>query len=325
MIKVSVLIATYNQKNYIAQAIESALDQQTNFDYEILVGDDCSTDGTQEVVLEYEKKYPNRVKAVLHPKNLGQNGLFNAIETLKLTKGEYVTVLDGDDYYIHPYRLQKLADFLDKNPSFTAAFHNTKVVYEYENNRSELLNSPNQKAEITIDDLIGEDEIWFMGTSAVMFRKALVNYDTCAPWVYRSTSGDIPRYILLAKQGPIGYIPDVMSVYRKNRAGVSFKDDYKDAAFLYNRIQMYAGINHELNYRFDKILKRNIARYFKMMLEARQYQESYWRRAVIALRYIWWGKPEAETTKEIIRDYVIPKWLMNIYSFFALFPHRLKG
>ena len=323
--KVSVIVATYNQKHYIGQAIESVLAQQTNFEYEILVGDDCSTDGAQAVILEYEKRFPDKVKAVLHPKNLGQNGLFNTIETLKLVKGEYVTVLDGDDYYININKLQKQADFLDANPSFTACFHNTKVVYEFENNREEILNPPDQKPIITIEDLVDEDEVWFMGTSAVMFRKALVNYDTCASWVFRSSSGDIPRYILLAKQGPIGYLPEIMSVYRKNRAGASFRDDYQDVGFLYNRIKMYEGINQELGYKFDKILKKNIARYYKMLLEARQYQQSYFKKMFVAIKYLRLAQPEPTVQREIIRDYILPKWLLTVYSFFALLPHRLKS
>ena len=105
--KVSVTILTYNQVAFIGQAIESALDQITDFPYEILVGDDCSTDGTQEVILDYQKRYPDRVKPVLHKKNLGQNGLFNTIETLKLAQGAYIAPMDGDDYWTDPRKLQK--------------------------------------------------------------------------------------------------------------------------------------------------------------------------------------------------------------------------
>ena len=77
MIKVSVCIVTYNQANFIGRAIESALNQKTNFEFEILVGDDCSTDGTQDIIKQYAQQYPNRVIPVLQSKNLGQNGLFN--------------------------------------------------------------------------------------------------------------------------------------------------------------------------------------------------------------------------------------------------------
>lgn len=318
--KVSVVILTYNQKAFIGKAIESALAQETDFDFEILVGDDCSTDGAQEVISSYQKNYPNKVKAVLHSKNLGQNGLFNTIETLKLAQGKYIAPMDGDDYWTNTKKLQKQVDFMESHPDFSACFHNALVTYE-DGSPSHELNTPGQKTVVTIEDLIGEDEIWFMATSAVMFKNGLMYYPE---WFLQSTSGDIPRYVILAKQGPIGYVPGVMSVYRKNRGGASFKDHYRDARFLHNRIQMYNGINKELDYQYDKFLKRNISRYYRMMLDARQYQKSYFRRAGLAVKYLNLGKPSKEISKEVIRDYIAPKWLMSVYSFFALLPHRLK-
>ncbi|WP_211235250.1 glycosyltransferase family 2 protein [Runella zeae] len=318
--KVSVVILTYNQKNFIGKAIESALAQETNFDFEILVGDDCSTDGAQEVIQSYQNQYPDKVKAILHSKNLGQNGLFNTIETLKLAKGAYIAPMDGDDYWTSPHKLQIQVDFMEANPSFSACFHNALITYE-DGTPSHELNSPDQKTIISVEDLVGEDEIWFMATSAVMFKNGLMYYPE---WFLQSTSGDIPRYVILAKQGPIGYVSGVMSVYRKNRGGASFRDHYRDARFLYNRIKMYEGINKELGQQYDDLLKRNIARYYKMLLEARQYQKSYFRRARLAIKYLELGKPDRETTREVVRDYILPKWMMQVYSFFALLPHRLK-
>lgn len=321
MIKVSAVILTYNQKNFIAQAIESALSQQTDFDFEILVGDDCSTDGAQEVIKTYQTKYPDKVKAVLHPKNLGQNGLFNTIETLKLAQGTYIAPMDGDDYWTDASKLQKQVDFMEANPDFSACFHNALITYE-DGLDSYELNTSEQKLVTTVEDLVGEDEIWFMATSAVLFKNGLMYYPD---WFLKSSSGDIPRYVILAKHGPIGYVPGVMSVYRKNRGGASFKDHYRDARFLRNRIQMYEGINQELDFKYDATLKRNIARYYRMLLDARQYQKSYFQRAGLALKYLNLGKPKGEVRKEVIRDYITPQWMLSVYSFFALLPHRLKG
>jgi glycosyltransferase involved in cell wall biosynthesis len=321
MKKVSVTILTYNQAAFIGKTIESALNQQTDFDYEILVGDDCSTDGAQQIILDYERRYPEKVKAVLHPKNLGQNGLFNTIETLKLATGTYIAALDGDDYWTSPHKLQKQVDFMEANPSFSACFHNAHITYE-DGSPTQILNPPDQKAVIEMDDLIGEDEIWFMATSAVMFRNGLMHYPD---WFLRSSSGDIPRYVILAKFGPIGYIPELMSVYRKNRAGASFHDNYSDVGFLQNRINMYRGINQETDRRYDIALQKNIARYYRMMLDARQYQNSYWRRALLALYYVYLKRPSAPEIRLLMRDYLLPKWLLKTYSFFALLPYRLRS
>ncbi|GAB2800181.1 hypothetical protein GCM10027275_52760 [Rhabdobacter roseus] len=321
MTKVSVTILTYNQAAFIGKTIESALNQITDFEYEILVGDDFSTDGARDIILDYQKRYPDKVKAVLHSKNLGQNGLFNTIETLKLAKGTYIAPLDGDDYWISPHKLQQQVDFMEAHPDFSACFHNAFITYE-DGSPTQEVNPSDQKEVIGVADLIGEEEIWFMATSAVMFRNGLMYYPD---WFLKSTSGDIPRYVILAKQGPIGYLPEIMSVYRKNRAGASFKDHYRDARFLRNRIMMYEGINTETNYAFDRTLRRNICRYYRMELDARQYHKSYFRRAALALQYLYRKQPGAEEWREIVRDYVIPQWMLKFYSFFALLPHRLRG
>jgi glycosyltransferase involved in cell wall biosynthesis len=318
MVKVSVLIITYNQHKFIRAAIDSALAQQTTFPIEILVGDDFSTDGTREIIQEYERKHPGLIIGVLHPHNMGKNGGINCLETLKLAKGEYYALMDGDDYWTDPLKLQKQADLLDAHPDYSTVFNNALITYE-DGSPSHLLNGPVMKPYYTMDDLIGEDEIWFMATSSTMFRNNIKEYPA---WFRESSSGDIPRLILKAKLGKIGYIPDVMSVYRKNRGGASFADNYADETFLRNRIQMYSDINRELDYRYDRVLRRNIARYYRMMLDAKQYKNSYFRRAQLALKYLYLGKPDWQKTKDVIRNYIVPQSLAKLYSTIRLLPHR---
>jgi glycosyltransferase involved in cell wall biosynthesis len=320
MTKVSVPIITYNQANFIGKAIESVLEQKTNFDFEILIGDDFSNDGTRTIITDYANRYPDKIVPVLHPKNLGRNGMFNTLETYKLAKGEYIASMDGDDYWTDPHKLQKQVDFLDAHPDFSVCFHNALITFE-DGSPSELVNDEKQKAISTIEDLIGEDEIWFMATSSVLFRNCIKTYPK---WFMESVSGDIPRYVLLAKKGKIGYLPEVMSVYRKNVGGTSFTDKYDDAVFLQNRINMYKGINQELDYAYDKTLKKNLARYYKMMLESRQYRDAYFTRLPIIWAHITYGQLPWPEAKEIIKTYGIPESVMKLYSAIALLPHRLK-
>lgn len=320
-IKVSVSIATYNQVNFIGEAIQSVLDQQTDFAFEIIVGDDCSTDGTQQVILDYQARYPDKIRPLLHPKNLGGAGKYNALSTFAVAKGQYIATMDGDDYWISPHKLQKQVDFMESHPDCSTCFHNAQIIWENGAYAPELVNSPEQPEISTIADLVGENEIWFMATSSVLFRNGLLtNYPD---WYYQSKSGDIPRYILLAKLGNIGYLPDVMSVYRKNRGGVSFTDSEVDADFLFNRIGMYQGINRELDFKYDRVLRRNIARYYRMLLGAKQFKNSYFRRAKLALIYLNLGRPKLSVTKEIVRDYVLPAPLLKLYSAVRLLPYRL--
>lgn len=318
MVKVSVLIITYNQHRFIRKAIDSALAQQTTFPIEILVGDDFSTDGTREIIQEYEHKHPGLVIGVLHPHNMGKNGGINFLETLKRAKGEYYALMDGDDYWTDPLKLQKQADLLDAHPDYSTVFNNALITYE-DGAPSHLLNGPDMKPFYTVDDLIGEDEIWFMATSSTMYRNNIKEYPA---WFRESSSGDIPRLILKARLGKIGYIPDVMSVYRKNRAGASYHDNERDEKFLRNRIQMYSDINRELNYQYNGVLRRNIARYYRMMLDARQYEKSYFRRAGLALKYLYMAKPDWKKVKVILRDYLVPQPLAKLYSAIRLLPYR---
>ncbi len=320
-IKVSVSIATYNQAQFIGQAIQSVLDQQTNFAWEIIVGDDCSTDGTQQVILDYQARYPDKIRPLLHERNLGGAGKYNALSTFAQSRGQYIATMDGDDYWISPHKLQKQVDFLEAHPDCSTCFHNAQIIWEDGTYAPELVNGPDQKEISTIDDLVGETEIWFMATSSVMFRNGLLT--EYPDWYHQSKSGDIPRYILLAKLGNIGYLPDVMSVYRKNRGGVSFTDSEVDADFLFNRIGMYNGINQELNFKYDRVLRRNVARYYRMLLEAKQFKSSYFRKAKLALTYLNLGRPEAKIAKEVVRNHLIPPPLSRLYSAIRLLPYRL--
>ncbi|WP_288426586.1 glycosyltransferase [uncultured Spirosoma sp.] len=318
MPKVSVLIITYNQHKFIRKAIDSALAQQTNFPIEILVGDDFSNDGTREIIQEYERQHPGLVIGVLHPRNMGKNGGINFLETLKLAKGEYYALMDGDDYWTNPNKLQMQADFLDAHPDYSTVFHNALITYE-DGSPSYVLNEPGIKESYTVDDLIGENEIWFMATSSTMYRNNIKEYPA---WFRESSSGDIPRLILKAKLGKIGYIPEIMSVYRKNQAGASFHDNERDEVFLRNRIRMYSDINRELDFKYNRTLRRNIARYYRMMLDARQYEKSYFRRARLAMKYLYMAQPGWQNTKDVIWRYLLPKPIARLYSTLRLLPHR---
>ena len=113
--KVSVLMITYNHEKLIAQAIDSVLMQKTEFPFELVIGEDCSTDGTRAVVLEYSRKYPGIIRAHLRERNLG--ALENGRDVFRASRGKYLAVLEGDDYWTSPEKLQVRADLLDKHPA----------------------------------------------------------------------------------------------------------------------------------------------------------------------------------------------------------------
>ena len=316
------MVLTYNHEKFIRKTLDSILSQQVNFKFEVLVGDDASPDATAEIIKEYYAKYPDIIVPMLHEKNLGGFGKNNTLAALAIAQGKYIAPMDGDDYWTSDQKLQKMVDFLDQSQDFVACFHNAEIIFDDDSHPNQFVNSADQKEIITVEDFIGEEEIWFIATSAILFRNGVITH--YPQWFHESKSGDIPRYILLGKSGmKFKYMNEVMSVYRKNRhGGMSFTDGYKDADFLENRIGMYRGIDQELNYKFRTTLNKNIARYYRMMLDSKQFTGKYFKQMPVAIKYLFLAKPNKDVKKEIIRDYILPKWLRNIYSFFALLPYR---
>ena len=225
--KVSVCIPTYNHEKYISHAIESILKQETDFDYEIILGEDESQDGTREICIEYARRYPDRIRLFLRSRkdviyiNGRPTGRFNAIESLKAARGKYIAMLEGDDYWIDPFKLQKQADYLDNNPDCALSFHNA-LNFDEKSQKFVGVRGPDEiKDKYQLSDLlIGH----FIPTCSVMYRNGLIK--EFPDWFLRVPVGDKPLYILLAQHGSIGYINEVMGVYRIHPGGIWSGSDY---------------------------------------------------------------------------------------------------
>lgn len=125
--KISVCIMCYNQRDYIGQCLQSILEQKTRFDFEIVVGDDCSKDGTSEIVREFVSKYPERFILVENPKNIGPT--LNYAKIHQAARGEYIAHLDGDDYAL-PGKLERMADVLERRPEVNVVWHRNRILDE---------------------------------------------------------------------------------------------------------------------------------------------------------------------------------------------------
>ncbi|MGE3310680.1 MAG: glycosyltransferase family 2 protein [Limisphaerales bacterium] len=208
--KVSVLIITFNHAATLRQALDSALAQQTSFPVEILVGDDCSTDGSREIVAEYARQYPGRLRAFLHPKNLGFFGKFNFLSVYTVARAPYAILLEGDDYWTSPLKLQKQADFLDARPDCSACFHDCYVQDGPELDRKRLYLSETVKRDLGLREVIAD---MFPHTTSILFRRDVLG--TLPPWFNDLELTDLSMVSILASRGTFGYLPDSpMSVYR---------------------------------------------------------------------------------------------------------------
>jgi glycosyltransferase involved in cell wall biosynthesis len=206
--KASVCMTAYNLQRFIAQAIESVMMQQTDFDYELVIGEDCSTDGTREICLKYRDKYPDRIRLLLREKNLGLTR--NFADTFSNCTGQYLAVLDGDDYWTTPHKLQKQVDFLDAHPDYAICFARTVEFFEDGSREPSYMPTPEDtKAMYTVEDLLQGDMI---ANSSVMYRGGLV---TGFPdWLFCLEAIDWPLHVLVAQHGKVGYLDDVMAAYR---------------------------------------------------------------------------------------------------------------
>lgn len=128
-VKVSVLMLAYNHERYIRQALDSVVGQRTDFRFEVVVGEDCSTDGTRGIVREYAQRYPDLVKPLFRKKNLG--ACRNVVSTLRHCKGEYIAFLECDDYWTDMEKLQKQADYLDANAEYAGVMTGAVVIDRY--------------------------------------------------------------------------------------------------------------------------------------------------------------------------------------------------
>lgn len=210
--KVSVAMVTYNHEKFIAKALDSVLMQHTAFEYEIVLGEDCSTDNTRNIVTEYKRKYPDKIRLLLNEKNMGMHG--NGAQVLQACSGEYIAMLDGDDYWTSPEKLQKQVDFLDSRSECSACFHDALIVTEDGSEEPQHYRAQ-QKVLSTVEDLLVDN---FIPTAAVMFRRGLIG--ELPAWANSLKMGDWVLHILNAIQGPIGYIDETMSVYVVHRGGV---------------------------------------------------------------------------------------------------------
>lgn len=244
MMKVSVCVPTYNHEAYIAQMLDGALAQQTTFPYEIVIGDDGSTDAAPAIIQTYAEKYPDKIRAYLHSENLGPKvprefaGRNNVLFLLKACRGDYVALCEGDDYWTDPLKLQKQVDFLDAHPDFAICHHNVRVTYE-DGSPEHLFNAPDQKGTSTIDDLLADR--WFMATASLLYRNYFLTEDF-ADWHAQAAAGDWALVLQLAAHGKIGYLPEVMGVYRKHRGGLSHVHAPTNPWFVQNRKEMFENV-----------------------------------------------------------------------------------
>lgn len=209
--KVSVCVVTYNQEKYIGQCLQSLVDQKTNFDFEIIVGDDCSTDGTREIVRQFQEKYPNLIFPIYHEKNIGP--VQNVLSVYRAARGKYICHMDGDDYAL-PGKLQIQSDVLDKNLDCVICSHDMYIV----NSDGKIVKNSFVKRKSGKNSIIDlYSRLPFFAHSSKMF----VNDMSDSFWNNLHPKAlDIEIHVQQAKKGLIYHLSDRLGCYRQG-VGIS--------------------------------------------------------------------------------------------------------
>jgi glycosyltransferase involved in cell wall biosynthesis len=276
--KVSVLTITYNQEQFIAQTVESALQQVTAFDYEIVIAEDCSTDATRDIVRRLAAANPGRVRLILNDRNLGMHQ--NSIQAYFACQGEYVAVLEGDDYWTSPHKLQRQADFLDKHPECVVCFHDALVTYEGVEPNHPFCRA-DQKAFSNFEDVLQEN---FVPTCSIMYRNRLLS--RFPDWWSDLAVGDWPFLLLHARHGTIGYLKEVMAVHRKHPGGAWTRESVVNKAR--GVLAMYDCINRYFDFEYDGLIRVLTSRW-----------RAYWELEVEYLRWKQLAREREDRIKEL--------------------------
>jgi glycosyltransferase involved in cell wall biosynthesis len=271
---VSINCITYNHEEYIADAIESFLMQKTDFEFEILIHDDASTDRTPDIIRSFEKKYPGIINTIYQTENKYSQKIDVDELNTERAKGKYIAICEGDDYWIDPFKLQKQVDYMETHPECSMCFHAAYAV-----NIKKKIQSP-IRPDIRDRDFSVEEIIWgggpFIATNSIIYPTVL---DKDKPFFYKNApTGDYPLVIYLALEGTAHYLDDFMSAYRRGVSGswsVTEMDEIEKMENHYIEIEkMLEEVNRYTEYRYDSTIKDKIDRnLFNVMIVQGRFDE----------------------------------------------------
>lgn len=283
-IMVSICCLTYNHEKYIRKALDGFVNQITNFDYEILIHDDCSTDNTVKIIKEYENKYPELIKPVYQKVNQYSKGIkVSNVYQFPRAGGKYIAMCEGDDYWCDEYKLQKQFDALESNTNCSICTHIVQHVDETGRivNRLQpstslncLINEGVISNNLLFENILAKTIIPFQTSSYFFKKKYIIEYlETLSKKINSLDFGDIPLTWYLYTKGDCYFINTTMSCYRENSIG-SWSEKYSNIDNLLNHfeklINFFNIFNNYTNNKYDTQIKYLIKKYRYQILEIKK-------------------------------------------------------
>ena len=221
---VSVLVTTYNHEKYIAQCLDGMVSQKTDFPFEIIVRDDCSTDGTGDIIRAYAEKYPGLVIPFILEFNHFSRGLTNEsfAKMFAMARGKYIAICEGDDFWTDPEKLQIQTDWLESHPDCSMCVTASHYANPDGTLRTDkVFRTDTVSRDLTIEEILGG---WKAATNTVVYRKACLEEDVIIPFLGTCVNEDYARMVYMALKGKVHYIDRLTGAYRVGNPG-SFSDD----------------------------------------------------------------------------------------------------
>ena len=256
---VSVVVLVYNHERFIAQALDSILSQKCNFDLEIIVGEDCSKDGSRDIVRQYAARYPHIIRPILYEKNVGAQS--NALHCLSSCSGKYIANCEGDDYWTDDTKLQMQIDFLESHPDYSLCFTDAEVLNETGKEQPGIYPQTPQQ-DFSLEDVLSAGRV-FIPTASMVFRNDLPK--EFPQFQKEAISGDIALHILFAAKGKLWKIRKKTVVYRLHGGGITVHPHTLENAFN-AQFRLYEGAYEYLGHRFDGVFRKTLFRMAKERL-----------------------------------------------------------
>lgn len=260
---VTVFCLAYNHEKYIRTTLEGFVKQKTSFKFKILVHDDCSTDGTREIIREYTEKYPDLFETILQEENRYQKGIDIEDEYIfPNINSKYVAVCEGDDYWTDENKLQLQVDYMEKHPECSLCVHNTEKIFEDGRSTGTFFNTAQKDQDYIFKDIVLSEPAAYFHFSSFMWRNETMKRKN--PAFSMDGIGDYPMALEFASIGYIHYIPKVMSSYRLNSIGSwSNKmdaDNSKKVRQHENIIKGFKNIDEFTKHKYSSVINKAINR-----------------------------------------------------------------
>jgi glycosyltransferase involved in cell wall biosynthesis len=271
---VSICCNTYNHEKYIAECLEGFVMQKTNFEFEILVHDDASTDKTARILRDYELKYPKLFRCVYQTENqfYKQNTLTSIL--FPMSKGKYIAICEGDDYWTDPMKLQKQVNLLESNKDLIACHHWQKIATKIKGAFVEI-DAPKEGHGYFPEKIAKVNRIFSndmrVKVRTLIFRN-IIDEHFIPEWFYNVPFGDVPLSFLLGEYGSFGFIDEPMAVYRQTDDGIS-KAGLKELGLkrfsiqhFKNWIEIWDYANKHYEYEYHEDATETVNGFYKIII-----------------------------------------------------------